>query len=142
MATSYTSLYQIFNDSALYYIVRKGGVVTLGHMASINRQRWPWLVSNYSEYKKRFEAAANGNLELMQSLHDLTRYVEGYKLGNTKINPFDNESNLVSFKPFMEMIALDEIGLTPSETGTRDIEIERINSLEVEDFKNMLSFMR
>lgn len=142
MAFSYTSVYQVFSDSTLYFITRKGGKLTLGLFPAIARERWAWFVENFNTFSRRFEVGANGNLNLVKSLEDLRKFVEGFKLGNTRINPFDRENNLIKFRPFLDQITLSEVNLTPSEIRVRDEELARTGSLNEEDFRSMLALLR
>ena len=142
MASIYTSVYQVFVDATLYFLTRKGGKLTLGLFPEIARDRWPWFVNNYVKFKERFEIAANGNLILVRALGDLNKFVDGYNLGNTKINPFLAEVNIINFRPFLDLIELGEVGLSPAEITIRDEELTRAGSLEEEDFRNMLSLLR
>lgn len=139
---SYTTLTEVFIDTSLYFIHKKGGEISLGLLPSVAIRRWPWLVENYTEYRQRFEVISNGDFDLMKSLEDLDKFVDGYKLGNTKINPFDTQGNFVNFKSFLELITFGEINPTVPEVTLRNNEMERISRLEEDDFRSMLSLLR
>lgn len=141
MATTYTSIYQVFADVKLYYQVNKGGTQTLASFPLIARERWPWFIDNYDKFKKTFVSNAVGNNDTLKILDDLTKYVSGYKTGNTKINPFESEQSLLKFKVFLEQISIDSVGLTPTETSSRNDELRRVASFEEVDFRNMLDFL-
>ena len=139
---AYSSMYHVFKDAALYFIVNKGGNLTLSLMPTITRGRWSWFVENYNKFKDRFKTYANGDQILELALEDLNKYVDGYKLGNENINPFDIEANLITFKPFLDIVNLGEIGLTPSETFIRDEELDRVSKLEEIDFRSMIDLVK
>lgn len=139
---SYTSVYQVFVDTQLYFISKKGGQLTLGLFPDIARERWSWFVANFGNLRSRFQSVASGNINLVSNLQDLERFVEGFKLGNTKLNPFDSEGNIIKFRLFLDTVPLNEIGLTPDEANQRAEELERVGSLVEEDFRSMLQLLR
>ena len=143
MATSYTSTNQVFVDASLYFAVRKGGGLSLRLFPAIARERWAWFVENYNKsFKARFQAGATGDIFLLKRLEDLDKFVQGYNLGNTSINPFESGANLFKFSPFLQAIGYGELLATPAENAARDDELKRISELTEADFRNMLAYLR
>lgn len=139
---NYTNLFEIYKDTEMYLILRNKGSLNLSHIRPIAQNRWPWMVSNWPTLKQLFTTFVNGNQSQSAALEDLQREVSSYKLGNTTINPLQSLDKTITFSPFLELIELTSIKLTPEEIILRDKEIERVGQLEVETFQQMLTFIR
>jgi hypothetical protein len=142
MANIYTSFVQLTIDSRLNAYLLQGGQLTLFLFPSIARNRWGWMVENFNTLSESFISLARGDERAKILLDDLTRQVDGYKLGNTKINPLENLPNIVKYELFLDVIPLTTLSLTTDEVRVRDEELKRISELTEDDFRNMLDFMR
>jgi hypothetical protein len=98
-------------------------------------------VQNWVVLQKRFIAVSDGDDVLLDKVFDINNEVISYNLGN-KNNPLDDTEKYVHFSPFLSEIGLAELALDGAEIRLRDREIDRIINLEVEDFKDMLAFLR
>jgi hypothetical protein len=138
----YDTIFAIRNDIWMYAALRKGMIFNLGVLQSIANKRWEWLVQNWnSSLKSRFTAAAQGNQEILNIISDLDKDVKNFELGN-KANPFADSELFRKYSPLLRALSLSVLKLTPTETILRDQEIERISKLDIDDFREMIAFMR
>lgn len=141
MANIYTTTTQVSVDARLYLNSTGNTQLTLFMFPSIMRGRWGWFVDRFNSFETQFKNAAEGDEEILKKLSDLKRDVEGYKLGNTSINPFENPSKIVDYQPFLERVTIANIRLTADERKVRDDELKRGAELSEDDFRNMISFL-
>jgi hypothetical protein len=125
----------------MYLAVNSGKSLSFGNIQSIAQKRWSWLVENWSVYSEAFKTATNGNGNLVEKYNILKTFIDSYKLGNTN-NPLDTLENFVTVLPFMNLILLSNITLTPEELSFRDKEAYRVQNLQPDDFENMVTFLR
>lgn len=138
----YTNLFQVLNDTELYMSRQRGEALDLGHIQNLARGRWGWIVDNWTlSLKERFRVFANGNGNLLNKLADFDGAVMSYKLGNLQ-NPFDSADKYIDFSPFLNLIKTAELTLKVEEQIVIDQELSRIDQLLIEDFRDMLAFIR
>jgi hypothetical protein len=75
------------------------------------------------------------------SLSDFDNAVKSYLLGN-KQNAFDNSQNFLKFYPFLQLLKLDNLALTPEERIFRNLEYKRVRGFTETDFREMVSFLK
>jgi hypothetical protein len=137
----YTNFYEVLIDMQLYAIYRRGGVYNLAVMQPIAQSRWSWMVDNWATLYKRFSDSSGGDERFEAALVDLDNEVTSYNLGND-INPFEDFDKYVNFRRVIQLITFPELKLTPDEVNLKNKEIERISNLEIEDFQEMVAFLK
>lgn len=139
---SYTSIYQAVNDVNMYVKRRTSHPLTLANIQAIAKARWVWIINNWEKtLKKSFKDATGGDEGLESKFEDFQRFITSYKLGNLT-NPIDSLQNFVQISPFLDLISLASIQLSPDEAALRDIEIDRIDNLDIENFQSIIKFLR
>lgn len=141
MAKNYTSIFEVSVDYGMYQAVRQGSALTLGFLVPLARNRWTWIVSNWTKLYEFFKGSTGGNQTLLNNLSDLNRAVQSYNLGNIS-NYLENTKNFEKSFTFLQLIAVSTLKLTPDEIALRDKEIDRVTRFEVEDFLAMRDFVR
>jgi len=142
MANIYTSFPQLAIDTQLYLTSLVGGELNLYQFPSIATGRWTWVVDNFTDIAVNFRSTANGDEELLKILDDFQKQVDGYKLGNTQVNPLERLTSLAEFEPLISTILINTLRLTVGERKTLDEEVKRTAELVEDDFRNMISFLR
>ena len=140
MSNTYISLYQVLGDANSYVKIQSGQPLTLANIQALAQARWTWIVNNWLTLSPSFKTVANGNQDLESKYEDFQRFVESYNLGN-KNNPFDTTANFLDVIAFLNLIGLNVLRLSPEEASVRDQEIDRINKLDIEDFRAMMTFL-
>lgn len=141
MSNTYVSLLQVGVDLGLWFVLYKKAVPTLNLFSAIAKNRWPWMVTNWSTLSPLFKSAAGGDANLVAAYQDFDNAVISAKLGNPQ-NAFDNSSNIARFYPFLQTINISTLSLTPQETIFRDTELQRISNFTETDFKAMVAFLK
>lgn len=141
MATAYTTVYQALNDVNMYIKRLSGQPFALGNIQPLAQARWTWIVDNWISLSPAFKTFANGSQPLEAKYEDFSRFVTSYRLGN-KNNPLDTLSNFVQILPFLDLISINSLQLSPDEAALRDRETDRIDKLAIEDFRNIIKFLR
>lgn len=141
MSNSYTSLLQVGVDLGLWFCVYKGAQPTLNLFSAIARNRWTYLVNNWTTIGPQFRILTGGDENLMAAFQDFDNAVTSAKLGNTQ-NAFDNAANIARFYPFLQALTLTSLALTPDEVILRDKEFQRIAQFTETDFKAMVKFLK
>ncbi|MEM4379057.1 MAG: hypothetical protein QXL01_00020 [Thermoplasmatales archaeon] len=141
MAINYTNSFDISIDLLIYSSIRTGSQLTLGLLRPIAVNRYFWLAENWSVFYVIFKAAAAGDTILESALENLDRAIQGTKLGN-KNNELENNAAYQTFFPLLNLINISDISLTPNEIILKDQEIDRVRKMEIDDFRNMLSFLK
>ena len=139
-SNNYTNLFTILTDTDLYTSVRANRPFNLSQIIPLAKVRFKWIVDNWISLYPKFKSYSNGDGDLLASLENFNRIVLSYNLGNTQ-NAFDNISNIQAFSSFLSLITLDQMDLTSAEIDAVNKEIQRVNSLEEADFRNMLDFL-
>lgn len=141
MAKNYTSLFEVSIDFGLYTAIAQSAEITLGYVTPLAKNRWRWIVNNWSVLYEQFKNSTNGDQDLLSDLSDLNKAVQSYLLGNIS-NYLANTNNYKKAFPFLQLIPISVLVLTPEEISARDIELDRVARFEVEDFKAMYDFIR
>jgi hypothetical protein len=141
MATKYTSSFTLMADVLLYSATATGAAITLSMIPLLAKTRFTWFVNNWNTLFPRFKKYANGDQELESILANFDNVVKGYQLGNTQ-NPFDIQSKLESFQPFLSQVKASELTLTPAEQQLIATEQQRVANFTVETFQDMVHFLR
>lgn len=142
MANVYTSVYQVLNDLDLFSRIGQGQDFFLGNFQSLAQNRWTWIVENWGKsLRERFKAAIKGDQDLDRKFDDFQRYIDSWNLGNRN-NPFSTIANFLNVIPFLNIIALKEMKLSPDEIALREKEKDRVSNLSIEDIQAMISFLR
>jgi len=141
LSKKYTNMFEIIKDVEAYSYLRHGRILNLSHIQPIAQNRWTWFVSNWNSLFDRFKRNANGNSEILDSLSSMNREVQSYNLGNIN-NPLEVLSRTIEFDPFISQITLSELNLTPDELSLRDSEKLRLISLDIENFQQMVDFIK
>jgi len=141
MAIKYTDSFDIFLDVSFYLCNKLGAEINIGLIPTLATNRLNWMVNNWAEIYQNFKNIAKGNQILESSLVDFDRAIQSVILGN-KNNELENKNSYKKFYPFLESILISSIALTPDEQIFLDKEIERVNNLNIDDFRNMVSFLK
>jgi hypothetical protein len=124
----------------IYFTFNQGGTYSLGDFPNVAQKRWEWIVDNWKKYKDIFKTSAAGDQRLLLSYENLKSEINSYKLGSNK-NPLDSSSKYETFKPFLDIISLTEIGLNNDEIANINEEITKIANFQESDFRNMIDFL-
>jgi hypothetical protein len=141
MANIYTNLYQVITDANTYTKLLSNSPLSLGDFQVLAQNRWTWIVTNWSSFSESFMEISNGDEVLLRKFEDFERFINSYKLGNTT-NPLNQINNFLNVQPFLDLILLSSLSLSPDELIYKNQEIERIQKLDIEDFQNMQRFLR
>ena len=139
--TNYISTLQVLSDTTSLIRILSGQQLSLASIQSLAQTRWPWIFDNWVSLYPRFKASAAGAQDLESKLDSFQRFIDSWRLGNRN-NPLDVLGNFAEVYPFLDLISLSELRLSPDEAALRDIEIDRIQSLDIENFRSMMSFLR
>lgn len=140
-STSYTNVFQVISDTNSLISLIIGEDLTLASVQSLAQARWQWIFNNWESLYGRFRPFAGGDQHLVAKLDDFRRFIESWRLGNRN-NPLDILKNFLQVSPFLNLITLSELRLSPDEVALRDIEIDRLSNLGIEDFRAMLKLLR
>jgi len=141
MAKNYTDSFDVFIDLTFYLSLRTGSRLNLGLLPPVAINRYPWIVTNWSKLYQVFKTISNGNSVLESNLVDFDRAIQSYNLGN-KNNELENKTSYKKFYSFLAAIQISTLTLTPDELILQNREVDRIAQLTVDDFRNMISFMK
>lgn len=142
MATAYTSISQVLNDTDLYSRIGQGQDLTLANFQSLAQNRWTWIYENWNKsLRERFINSIQGDQNLDRKFNDFHRYIDSWALGNRN-NPLANVNNFLNVVPFLSQISLRELNLNPDEVALRDKEIDRVSKFIIDDFQAMVDFVR
>lgn len=141
MAINYTDSFDVFLDVKLYLCIKTGDQISLGLIPTLASNRYNWIINNWSDLYEKFKKISNGNQILESSLIDFDRAVKSVLLGN-KNNELENKNSYKKFFAFLDNIQISTLKLTPEEQIFLDREIERIEKLNVDDFRSMISFLK
>lgn len=137
---AYTNLLEITTDFGLYMSAKLGSVKTLNLFPSIAKNRFTWFVDNWATLYKRFKDNTGGDQAIEAALTELDRAIASYKLGS-KINSFENNSQFVTFLPFITQILISELVLDPEEINYVNTEIARIQKFTATELRDMIKFL-
>lgn len=141
MSKNYIDFFDLYRDLDAYNSIRSNEQLTLAHIPAVAQNKWTWIVANWRGLKELFKEQADGEDQELQSLESFDADVMSYKLGNTKNNPLENKEKLKEYNKFLDQIVLSSLNLSPEESQAIGREIERIQSLDIEDFESMKKFM-
>ena len=141
--SAYTSLSNVSVDLQLYVTMSNKGAYSLAQFPSLAKQRYAWIVDNWHNLYPTFKTFANGDQDLEAALADFKSSVDGYKLttSGTPLNALNNQSKFELYEPFLELLAVNNLGLNGAENSLVNNELQRISRLSIDDFKSMLEFM-
>lgn len=142
MANTYTSVEQLNVDLFLYVALRTNEALNLGHFPSLSSARWVWIVENFNKLKLRFTTSAAGNATILSNLSSLQNDVTTYKLGSTKVNPFDSLSKFTQYNEFLSLIPLSSLTPSKQESDLINATLAPIKLLSAQDFEHMVTFLR
>jgi hypothetical protein len=138
----YTSVYNVGNDVNMLIKLASNQSFSLGNIQSIAQARWTWIVANWnSTLLESFKKIAGGDQVLEAKLKEFERLVASYNLGN-KSNPFDSIANFTTLLPFLEAISLQGLQLSPEESNLRNLELDRVSRLDIEDYESMNKYLK
>jgi phage baseplate assembly protein W len=138
---TYIGLSDLMTDLNLYVAASNAEPLDLSLLPLLAKLRYFWIVDNWKALYLRFKDIASGDTDLEASLEDFDASVKSSLLGS-RANILENSDKFQLYSPFLRAVAVDEIGLTPSEQVSIDQEIQRIAELSIEDFRSMLAFVK
>ena len=139
--TTYTNLIDAVTDVSFYLAISLKGTIDLSMLPSLAKQRYTWMVTNWKTLYAKFKNYANGDQYLESALQDFDSSVRSYKLGNTS-NVLDNSQKFLLYREFISTILVSDIPLSPNEKVLVSQEKQRISNLSIEDFRNLLAFLK
>lgn len=141
MAANYTNLLQVGVDLGIWSIINKQATATLNLFSAIAKNRWTWIVTNWSRLYPQFKRMTQGNQTLLDALVDFDNAVQSYNLGNTN-NPLNDSQKFLEFYPFLQAVNLTSLNLIPAEKILYANEIQRVQQFNAQDFRNMREFIK
>lgn len=141
MAKQYTSRFAVQVDLQLYLVGQTGDTPPLSTLPKLVADRWPWFVKNKATITQSFEEYANGDEFLTKQILSFHDFIESYENG-ANVNPFLDLNVFAEMSELLDLIPLSNLELTQPESDFVKDEIQRASQLSVEDFKQMLAFLR
>jgi len=141
MATQYTDRFSLQIDLQLYLLVRTGGSPALGLFPKLASDRWPWFVKNKNKITELFTNYANGDEFLVKQILQFHDFIESYENG-AAVNPFRDLNIFAEMTELLNLININSMELTDPEESFIEQEKQRVQNFSVENFKEMLKFLK
>jgi hypothetical protein len=149
MAKTYTSILQAIDDVALYCALNQNTQLTLNLFPATAQNKVPWFAKKWANLYQSFNTMAAGDESLETTLAAFNQFIELYNIISansqntaTLLNSTDTKNLLVKMTPFFVNINMNSLQLSDIEQQLVSQEINRVNSLVMDDFISIRNYIR
>lgn len=137
----YPSLSDVYRDLTLFFKVDGNIPFSMSDLPKIAEGRWDYFRNNWdfvkNDYLDRLKGLPDdpGKAAAISQFEAFTDLVEGSRASTQ--NPLSNPNNIRKFKDLLDNILVSDLQVTQAEQAIIDKEVQRIVSLQKDDFYQM-----